>query len=142
MFLYGFLKLKFFLFLFWCKMDIDIIGKLNDWTLLTYKNLSALFFRKTEICWTKKINASYILRSSAKSCWSCVIILCPLIFCIYLSAKPYQGLWFDQTQLLLFQNMSVKIYTNFFLLSGGYNFKIMTYRMWVHILLSYSASFP
>ena len=49
-------------------MDVDIIGKLNDETLFTYKNLFGLFFRKAEICRTWKINASYILSFSAKSC--------------------------------------------------------------------------
>ena len=55
-------------------MDIDI-GKLNDWTLSTYKNLFGLFSSKAEICWTCKINASYILSSSIKSCWGYTIIL-------------------------------------------------------------------
>ena len=65
-----------------------------------------------------------------------------LLFCIDLPTKPYQGLWFNRTYLLLFQNMSVKIYINFFLSSGGYNFKInylkdkMRHGMWVHILLN------
>ena len=30
-------------------MDIDIIGKLNDWTSFAYKNLFGLFSRKAEI---------------------------------------------------------------------------------------------
>ena len=65
-----------------------------------------------------------------------------LLFCTDLSTKLYQGIWFNQTHLLLFQNMSVKIYTNFFLSSRGCNFKInylkdkMRYGMWVHILLN------
>ena len=54
---------------------MDIIGKLNDWTLFIYKNLSGLFSTKAEICRTWKINASYILSSSPKSCWSYTIIL-------------------------------------------------------------------
>ena len=64
-----------------------------------------------------------------------------LLFGIYLSTKPSRGWWFNRTHLPLFQNMSVKIYTNFFFSSGGYNFKInslnekMRHRMWVHILL-------
>ena len=29
-------------------MDIDIIGKLNDWTSFSYKNLFGLFSRKAE----------------------------------------------------------------------------------------------
>ena len=47
-----------------------------------------------------------------------------LLFCIDLSTKPCRGLRFNQTHLSLFQNMSVKIYTNFFLYLG-YNFKII-----------------
>ena len=47
-----------------------------------------------------------------------------LLFCITFSTKLYRGLWFNRTHFPLFQNMSVKIYTNFFLSSGGYNFKI------------------
>ena len=49
-------------------MEIDIIEKLNELSLFTYKNLFKLFFRKAEICQTKKINTSYILNSSAKTC--------------------------------------------------------------------------
>ena len=69
-----------------------------------------------------------------------------LLFCIYLSTKPCRGLWFNRTHLPLFQNMSVKIYINFFLTSEGYNFKInylknkMRHGMWVHILLNNLAS--
>ena len=55
-------------------MDLDIIENLNDWTLFTYKNLFGLFSRKTEIYQTYKINAPYILSSSAKSCWGYTII--------------------------------------------------------------------
>ena len=29
-------------------MDTGIIGKLDDWTFFTYKNLFGLFFRKAE----------------------------------------------------------------------------------------------
>ena len=47
-----------------------------------------------------------------------------LLFCRDLSTKPYRGLWFNWTHLPLFQKISVNIYTNFFLSSGGYNFKI------------------
>ena len=66
------------------------------------------------------------------------------LFCIF---QTYRGLWFNWTYLPLFQNMSVKIYTNFFLLSG-YNFKInysknkMKHRMCIHILLIYLVSSP
>ena len=70
-----------------------------------------------------------------------------LFFCIELSTKPCQGLWFNLTHPQLFQNMSVKIYANFFLSSGGHNFKInnlkdkMRHGMWVHILLNSLAVF-
>ena len=40
-----------------------------------------------------------------------------LLFCIDLYTKRYRGLWFNPTHLPLFQNMSVKIYTKFFLSS-------------------------
>ena len=59
-----------------------------------------------------------------------------------------RGLWFNRTHLPLFQNMSVKIYTNFILTSGGYNLKInylkdkMRHGMWVHILLNNLATSP
>ena len=69
-----------------------------------------------------------------------------LLFCIDLSSKQYGGLWFNRTDLPLFQNISIKIYTNFFLSSRGYNFKInylkdkMRHGMCVHILLNNLAS--
>ena len=71
-----------------------------------------------------------------------------LLFCIDLSTKPYQGLWFNGTHLPLFQKLSVKIYSIFFLSSGGSNFKInylkdkMRYGMWVHILQNNLALSP
>ena len=71
-----------------------------------------------------------------------------LLFCIDLSTKAYLGLWFNRAHLPLFQNMSVKIYTNFFLSSGGYNFKInylkdqMRHGIWDHIMLNNLSSFP
>ena len=67
--------------------------------------------------------------------------ICILLFCIDLSTKPYRSLWITRTHLPLFQIMSVKIYTNFFLSSGGFNFKTNNYLkgkmrkgIWVHIL--------
>ena len=93
-------------------MDRDITTKLNYWNLLANKNLFRLFFRKTEICQTWKIKASYILSSSAKSCWGHDTYI--LLFCIDISTKLYQGLWFNWTHLLLFQNMSIEIHTNFY----------------------------
>ena len=71
-----------------------------------------------------------------------------LLFCIALSVKPYQGSWFNQTHLPLFQKMSVKIYTNFFLSLERYNFKLNYFKdkirhwIWVHILLNNLASSP
>ena len=67
---------------------------------------------------------------------------------IDLSAKLYWCLWFNQTHFPLFPNMSVKIYTNLFLSSGDYNFKInylkekMRHRIWVYILLNNLVSSP
>ena len=85
------------------------------------------------------------MSSCAKSCWGYTIIL---IFSYSLMfSKPFRGLWFNQTHLSLFQNISIKIYTNF-LSSGGYNFKInyvkdkMRHGMWVHIMLNGLASSP
>ena len=88
---------------------------LNDQTLFTYENLSELFSRKAEIWQTWKINASYILNLYHNTYI--------LFFYIDLSTKLQWGWWFNWTHLLLFQNMSVKIYNNFFLFSG-FNFKI------------------
>ena len=129
-------------------MDIDITGKLNDWILFTYKKLFGLFSRKAEICRTWKINASYILSSSAKSCWVYTIIII-LLICIDLSIKQHQHLWFNQTHLPLFQiYISTEIYIDFFLSSGGYNFKSnylkdkMRSRMWAHMLLNSLLSSP
>ena len=117
-------------------MDIDIIGKPNDWALFTFKKLFGLFFRKAEICRAWKIKK--LLRFYHNTY--------VLLFCIDLYTKPYRDLWFNRTHLPLFQNMSVKIYIKFFLSSGGYNFKInylkdkMRHGMWVHILLNNLAS--
>ena len=67
-----------------------------------------------------------------------------LLFCMDLSTEAYRGLWFNRTHLPLFQNMSLKIYTNFFSSSGGYkinNLKDkMRHGMWVYILLNNLAS--
>ena len=71
-----------------------------------------------------------------------------LLFGIDLSTKRYQGLWFNRTHPPFFQNMSVKIYTNFFSSAGGYSFKInflkdnVRPRIWVHILLKSLTSSP
>ena len=72
-----------------------------------------------------------------------------LLFYVNVSTKLYQGLWFNWTHLLLFQNMSTKLHINFFLSSGGYNFKInylknkMRHGMRrVHILLNNLALLP
>ena len=49
-------------------MDIDITESLMTELYLQVKNTFGLFSRKAQICRTWKINASYILSSSAKSC--------------------------------------------------------------------------
>ena len=104
-------------------MYIVIIGKLSDWTLFTYRNLLGLISRKVEIYQTKKINVLHFEFQCQKFLRLYHnIYIC--LFCIDLSTKPYQGLWFNQTHPPLFHNMSMKIYTNFFLSSGGFNFKI------------------
>ena len=70
-----------------------------------------------------------------------------LLFYTDLYTKPYHRLRFNQTHLPLFQNMSVKFYTIFFLSSGVYNFKInclknkMRHEIWVLISLKNWASF-
>ena len=53
---------------------------------------------------------------------------CILLLCIDLSTKPYRGLWLNRTRFPLFQNMSVKIYINFFLCSGDYSFKYINQK--------------
>ena len=68
MFLHAVLKLQCSLFPFLMQNGIDIIGEVNDSTLFTCRNLFGLFSRKAEICQTWKINGSYILSFSAKSC--------------------------------------------------------------------------
>ena len=82
---------------------------------------------------------------------------CQILFTLYhntyilLSCTIYlqkRGLWFDRTHLPLFWNMPVKIYTIFFLSSGGCNFKLiylkdkMRDRMSAHILLNNLTSSP
>ena len=84
---------------------------------LYVKSCLNFFSRKPELSWTREANASYIFSSTAKR-------------------------WFNRTHLPLFQNMSVNIYYNFSLSSGGSKFKIndlndiMRYGMWVNILLN------
>ena len=62
--------------------------------------------------------------------------------------KIVRALWFSRTHFPLFQDLSLKIYINFFLSSGGYNFKInyskdkMRHGMLVHTLLKSLASSP
>ena len=127
-------------------MDIDITGKLNDWILFTYKKLFGLFSRKAEICRTWKINASYILSSSAKSCWVYTIIII-LLICIDLSIKQYD-LTKHISHYFKYIYISTEIYIDFFLSSGGYNFKSnylkdkMRSRMWAHMLLNNLLSSP
>ena len=71
-----------------------------------------------------------------------------ILFYIDVSTNPNRSLWFNQTYLPLFQNMSVKSYTKFFLSLGSYNFKInylkdkMNHGMLVHILLNNLTSPP
>ena len=97
------------------------------------------------MCQIWKSNVSCILSSSTKLL-KLYFNIYILLFCIDLSTKPYWGLWFNWTHLLSFQNMSVKINSNFFLSSGGYSFKLnylkdkMRYRMQAHILINNLAS--
>ena len=94
-------------------MDIDIIEKLNDWTLLTHKNLFVLFSRKAEIMPNlenqRLLHFEFQCQKSLRSYHNTYTIL----FYIDLSTKSYRGLLFNRTHLPLFQNMSVKIYINF-----------------------------
>ena len=64
-------------------MDIDIIGKLNDWTLFTYKNLFGLFSKYAELgksmClkfWVPKLKVVELYHNTYI-----------LLFCIDLSTK-------------------------------------------------------
>ena len=111
------------------KWIMEIIGKLNDWTLFIYKHLFGLFSRKAEINWTTKINASSILSPIANT-------YIPL-FCLDLSTKLCQGLWFNGTRSVISKYVR-KIILFVFLSSGDCNFTInylkykMRYGMWVH----------
>ena len=122
-----------------------IIGKLNDWTLFVYKIYLDYFLRRLKL---DKLGKSIRLTFWVPVPRVVVVNTYILLFCIDLSTKPYQGLWFNGTHLPLFQKLSVKIYSIFFLSSGGSNFKInyskdkMRYGMWVHILQNNSALSP
>ena len=126
-------------------MDMNIIGKLNDWTLFVYKIYLDYFLRRLKL---DKLGKSIRLTFWVPVPRVVVVNTYILLFCIDLSTKPYQGLWFNGTHLPLFQKLSVKIYSIFFLSSGGSNFKInyskdkMRYGMWVHILQNNSALSP
>ena len=124
---------------------MNIIGKLNDWTLFVYKIYLDYFLRRLKL---DKLGKSIRLTFWVPVPRVVVVNTYILLFCIDLSTKPYQGLWFNGTHLPLFQKLSVKIYSIFFLSSGGSNFKInyskdkMRYGMWVHILQNNSALSP
>ena len=62
--LHGFLKLHFFLFPFLTQIFPITLSLF----IYRYKNLFVLFSRKADKCRAWKINAYYILSSSAKSC--------------------------------------------------------------------------
>ena len=124
MFLYAFLKLQFSLFTFLM---------INYWILFTYQNLFELFSRNAEIYRTRKINV-HILSSSAKSCWGHTMNTYILLFSIDSSTKLYRV--YDLV------SKTLKIYTNFFVSSVDYDFKIdylkhkMRHGMGVNILLN------
>ena len=124
---------------------MNIIGKLNDWTLFVYKIYLDYFLRRLKL---DKLGKSIRLTFWVPVPRVVVVNTYILLFCIDLSTKPYQGLWFNGTHLPLFQKLSVKIYSIFFLSSGGSNFKInyskdkMRYGMWVYILQNNLALFP
>ena len=124
---------------------MNIIGKLNDWTLFVYKIYLDYFLRRLKL---DKLGKSIRLTFWVPVPRVVVVNTYILLFCIDLSTKPYQGLWFNGTHLPLFQKLSVKIYSIFFLSSGGSNFKInyskdkMRYGMWVHILQNNLALSP
>ena len=126
-------------------MDIHTIGKLNDWTLFTYKILFGLISRKDEICWTLKANASYILISSVKSCWAYTINLHPLILHRLFYKTVSRLMIQSNTSTFISKYVRKNLYI-FFLSSGGYSFTInyledkMRHGMWVYILLSNLAS--
>ena len=133
MFLYAFLKLQFSLFTFLM---------INYWILFTYQNLFELFSRNAEIYRTRKINV-HILSSSAKSCWGHTMNTYILLFSIDSSTKLYRV--YDLTKLIsrYFKvSKTLKIYTNFFVSSVDYDFKIdylkhkMRHGMGVNILLN------
>ena len=104
-------------------MDIDIIGKRNDYTLLTCENLFGLISGKAEYATLRKPTHLTFWAPVPEAVEVIPKYLYPLILHRFIY-KTIQGLWFYRTHLSLFQNMSIKIYTDFFLSSGGYNFKI------------------
>ena len=127
-------------------MDIDIIGKLNDWILFRYKIILDYFPERLKYV---KLGKANVLNFEFQY-WKLLILFHNtyiLLFWIDVSTKPYRGLWFNRTHLRLFQSMPLKIYINFYL-SSGYNFKInylkdkMRHGMQVHILLNNLASSP
>ena len=129
-------------------MDIDIIGKLYDWTLFTCKKFVWIIFQ--ESCNVPNLENQCILHFEFH-CQKLVRLYHNtyiLLFCIDLSTKLCWGFWFNRTHLLLFQNMTIKVYTIFFLSSGGYNFKInylkdkIRHVMRVHIVLNNLVSSP
>ena len=77
-------------------MDIGIIQKLDDWTLFTLKIYLDYF--------PGKLKDAKLGKSTRLTFWVPVpkvevVPGCILLFCIDLSTKMYQGLWFNQTHL-------------------------------------------
>ena len=167
-------------------MDVDIIWKLNHWTLFSLIiEIYLHYFPKRLKC--AELGKSMCLTfwvSVPKVFWGYTRILLSseylYLFCVDLSTKSYRDScpadtgrklkvhktfrrrpgrlldvlctlylrpvstgWF-----LVIWNMSVKVYTNFFLSSGGFNFKInylkdkMRHGMRVHASLNSLASSP
>ena len=118
MFLLAFLKLQFFQFPFLMQNEYRY-----HWKIYLHSNFIWIIFQEG---WNMpNLENQYILHFELQSqkllrLYHDTYIL---LFCINFSTKQCQGFWFNRTHLPLFENMSVKIYTNFFSSSGGYNFK-------------------
>ena len=147
MFLHALLKL-FFLFPFLMQNEYRYHRKVwqLNFSLITYKNY--LDYLPGRLKYTE-LGKSSCLEFQCQKLMSVYHNTYILLFCIHLSPKPYQGLWFNRTHLLLFQKLLCeKINISFFVSSGGYNFKInylkdkMRHGMWVHILLNNLALSP
>ena len=128
-------------------MNIDIIGKFDNWNLV-YLHIKIIWIIYQEGWNILNLENHHVLSSSAKSWWVFTIILISSYSAyIYLQNRIRV---YDLTEHIscYFKICYVKIHISFSLSSGGYNFKInclkdkMRHGMWVHILLNNLALSP